>query len=277
MLSFLCVLNIGGVFFAWTHYSHCLIGSVQSPAEEVFNYSLSSPQSVWLYMLQAKTSQLTSAAFYKGQFTVRLILTLDQQHPGNHQSLSNTMAASVGEPCETCSKPTYRVCTECDEGPGPDGRPMPTYYCSLECQQKIQTSHGAHCCLVDETSRLYRGADLVKEIYYACQQAMFDVDVTAIQKHNELIFLAVHPDKRKARDQFLLLDFPSHLVTDEEDKAAMLSYSSWGECAMQMEVLVTGFLEDMYVFPAQRATRLLTKEHRSFRYTFENPGAALAD
>ena len=147
--------------------------------------------------------------------------------------------ASSGQ-CAHCDSPAKTWCGRCQEGLDSNLSAYKSYYCSIECQAANFEAHKLLCRLANARKELKRGAELAQDIYYAFRQIAFDIEPTTIKVVNgKLHFFTVSiKDKPPGPNEWPLYDFPKNVVSNDEDKKALLVYNSCEDSmAFMLELL----------------------------------------
>lgn len=134
------------------------------------------------------------------------------------------MAAIQENTCAACGKASTTRCAGCIEGIDQQGQLSPTYYCSKDCQRAHWSQHKAECKLANAHKVLYRGGELVQEMFYKYRERFFDLNISKVRHNPDTGTVGVYEGER-VRDE-ILIPFPTHLFTDDRDKQAALAWSA---------------------------------------------------
>lgn len=142
------------------------------------------------------------------------------------------MAPSQEGPCASCQTPTHKNCSRCQL----DSSPL-TFYCSKECQTADYKDH-KRICLARQ--QLFRGADILKQAFLEFREKGFDLDIYDIKEvGDELHFYTA----TQSSDAGPLYTFPSHLISDQADKEALLTYGACNDVLRYLSPLVERVLQ----------------------------------
>ena len=147
--------------------------------------------------------------------------------------------------CATCAQPAKQHCPRCIEGLDTECRPSPTYYCGKECQIKAWNKHKAICRGVTARKQLFRGGELLQEVFYTYREAAFDLNITDLKRENGVLsmYLASILYVEPTLGVGPVFAFPNHLVRDDAEKKALLAYDACVDATAYMYGLTTKVLE----------------------------------
>ncbi|KAF2120217.1 hypothetical protein BDV96DRAFT_642062 [Lophiotrema nucula] len=118
------------------------------------------------------------------------------------------MASDIEKVCSSCQKPAALKCGRCKFA----------WYCSAVCQRAHWKEHKS-TCKEDSTERtIYRAGDLLQQIFYVYCEKNFDRRITKLEDLGDRLIIHYAPGISAP-----FVPFPKHLVSDDEQKAMMLS------------------------------------------------------
>jgi len=114
----------------------------------------------------------------------------------------------------------------------------PTLYCSKNCLQTDRPNHKSYC---QARQKLFRGAGLLQEVFYAYRELAFDLDFANVDAVNGKLHVrdAVYP---KDRSTGPLFTFPGDLIPDPKLKAALLTLNACSDPLQYMHGLTSKIL-----------------------------------
>jgi hypothetical protein len=133
-----------------------------------------------------------------------------------------------------------------------------TCYCSQTCHAQDQDGHRSLCWIKNARKQLYRGGQLLKEVFLAIQEEIFlpDINNIAIEGDKIVGFQNDPPPKRPGPP----FPFPKQLVHDKNDKAAILTFRASNVVTMLLLELIKTVLSGMS-FPCYVNWRLTMNMH----------------
>ncbi|KAK5163940.1 uncharacterized protein LTR77_010335 [Saxophila tyrrhenica] len=144
--------------------------------------------------------------------------------------------------CWTCGKETTKRCSKCAEGMNQEDVTTPTYYCGKDCQTADFKAHKAKCRQATARKQLYRGGDFLQDLFYFFREEAFDIDIVDVKsQHGKL---HTYEPAWNNEVTFPYFKFPGHLVTNQEDKFALLTMLCCNEPAAYMHKIVKKVFED---------------------------------
>ncbi len=159
------------------------------------------------------------------------------------------MAIDCATKCIKCDKPATKRCSRCSEGVDVDGNLLRTFYCGTECQLADYLDHKVQCRHANNRKQLYRGAELLKDVFYAWRLAAFDLDLSGLEYDGELLRLVEHVDDRRLRGHFSLFAFPIGLARDQQDNFALLTYMACNKAPANLKVLIENVFKGIVMLP----------------------------
>lgn len=132
------------------------------------------------------------------------------------------MASPTTNKCAHCGKDAKQCCSRCNEGVNVDGITSPTYYCGKECQTADYPAHKKICSNANARKQLYRGGEVLQQVFYAYREAAFDFVFSNLKKIEDGRLHIEEPTHVEGSGP--LYRFPGHLVDNQQDKAALLTF-----------------------------------------------------
>lgn len=166
------------------------------------------------------------------------------------------MATPSSGNCTICEQNTTKRCTGCVEGVDSNGEPIsPTFYCSKNCQKADFAKHKVPCQNARTRQQLYRGGELLQEAFYAFREAAFDLNIQNVRMNEGTLVIDEAP---YFQGQWPLYPFPDHLVSDSNDKKAILAFMACREAHKSMFELTKKALKGI-LHATKPPTELLTR------------------
>ena len=122
--------------------------------------------------------------------------------------------------CAHCNKPASDYCRGCSEAIDERTIPLKTFYCNTECQKAGWAAHKILCNLIRRQKQLHRAAYLLQAAFYNYRMRIFDISIAKIERKGQKLHVWEGP----YGELQCLATFPTHLITDEKDKEALLSH-----------------------------------------------------
>ncbi|KAL8887770.1 MAG: hypothetical protein Q9215_004710 [Flavoplaca cf. flavocitrina] len=122
--------------------------------------------------------------------------------------------------CVQCGEAATSVCAACRDSP-----------------EDAWSDHKLHCKALAARKTLYRAADTAQALFYVFREIAFDKLVTKVERVEGQIrlFEGLYQDE-------VLVPFPNSLITDANEKKAVLSYLSCSDTCGYMDVLLKTML-----------------------------------
>ena len=147
--------------------------------------------------------------------------------------------------CTKCNQPATKHCSLCAEGVDIDGQPLRAYYCSEVCLHADRSKHRPACRSAKARQQLFRGGELVQQAFYAFLEIAFDMPISDVKIEGDKIH--VYESEYDEDKDGPLHAFPNHLLSNPEDKEALLSYCACGDTLKYMfelmQKVLSGSLE----------------------------------
>ena len=123
-----------------------------------------------------------------------------------------------------------------------DGTPKtPTYYCGAGCQKQDWETHKRECKSSNVRKIIYRAGQTCQELFYILREILFDKAITKIKKEGE--DLAIYEGDYNGR---LFVDYPHNLVTNMNDRKAILSFAACSDAVQFLAPMVEKILEGRF-------------------------------
>jgi hypothetical protein len=166
--------------------------------------------------------------------------------------------ATEAQLCCVCGKTAIMGCSHCSEGRDNNGDVSVTCYCSRTCHAQDQDDHKSVCQIKNARKQLYRGGQLLQEVFLAFQEEIFlpDIHNIAIEGDKIVAFENDPPPSRPGPP----FPFPSQLVHNMIDKAAILTFEASNVVTMVLLELIKTVLSGMS-FPCYVNWRLTMNMH----------------
>ena len=141
--------------------------------------------------------------------------------------------------CSVCKAPASLHCQACAYNEEMESEQR-TRYCGKVCQQNDWHNHKTVCHRVAHLNQIYRAAVLVQGVYYKFRRELFDLKIDGIEcmPREVLMWYGYYGD-------MVNVPFPDHLLLDQRDKEAVLSYCACEEGIGWMHHLFKELLEGM--------------------------------
>lgn len=137
------------------------------------------------------------------------------------------MASPTTGTCANCGITTTKRCADCSDRINSTDMPSPTYYCGDGCQKADRQQHEGHCKTnINLRTLLERGGELLQEAFYAFREAGFDLEITGVTKDGDKLIVQ---EPKHDPTTGPLFRFPSHLVSTDADKKAVLTIFACGD------------------------------------------------
>lgn len=156
-----------------------------------------------------------------------------------HHHCAGAMATTEDAACAACGVASTTRCVGCIEGVDQYGRPLPTYYCTKDCQQRHWPKHRKDCRIANARKVLYRGGELLKTVWLAFREEAFDLRLSRVQRQGDKL----HIYEGKYEDTEVLVRYPQHLVSDPVEKQALLSHRACSDSSAYTYELVQKVFE----------------------------------
>jgi hypothetical protein len=158
-----------------------------------------------------------------------LLVTFYTYPPTVFQNQYTTMASHVTSKCSVCDGPAAEKCGGC----------RTNYYCSKKCQHDDWSKHKGVCKDIRLENSLERAATTVQQAYLKFRENTWDTPIIKVEDTADTVdvYDGVTPSKPK-----YFVDFPRHLVKNEEAKMAVLCMLACNEPLAQMHTMLRGLL-----------------------------------
>ncbi|KAL8888127.1 MAG: hypothetical protein Q9192_006225 [Flavoplaca navasiana] len=136
--------------------------------------------------------------------------------------------------CVQCGEAATSVCAACRDSPGGENEQVnSTWYCGVQCQTDAWSDHKSRCKALAARKTLYRAADTAQALFYVFREIAFDKLVIKAEREEGQVrlFEGLYQDE-------VLVPFPNSLITDANEKKAVLSYLSCSDTCGYMDVLL---------------------------------------
>ncbi|KAL2060846.1 hypothetical protein VTL71DRAFT_8898 [Oculimacula yallundae] len=145
--------------------------------------------------------------------------------------------------CANCKKPGKFACAQCEECPVTEGDSPIVHYCSAKCQKDDDVKHLPTCQRLQDRLTLYRVGRIAQKLFFIYKEITWSqLKIDAIEKRGQLVTLRglKFEDSTWPEDYKI---FPSHLVSSEEEREALLCYRACREALSWVIEFVDGFLK----------------------------------
>lgn len=125
--------------------------------------------------------------------------------------------------CTQCGLPATLLCEHADV----DGTMSNTAYCSTACQSTDWPAHKGTCTAGRRRLQLYRGAQLLREIFFTVREQAYDTFIEKVTKGDDerLHLFETPPRGDEVLSPFVELSAKTFDVTDREEILSSLACS----------------------------------------------------
>ena len=165
------------------------------------------------------------------------------------------------ERCASCNKVLATegglTCQKCLNGCDINGRPFSTRYCNFRCQENNRQAHYTVCKNKNIRKSLYRAGEILQEAFLMYREIAWAWNIVSLHHAGARIYC----DQGATKGVGPFFEFPAHLVPDEGDRRALLSYCG---CVAAQEMfvemgnkLLTGVTPSQHLFAGVELTSVL--------------------
>lgn len=171
------------------------------------------------------------AAFRLAKSSSTTTIDREEQHRSRYQyhplsfQMDNTQSNSDAQTCANCPSLATRSCAGCKNAPTFNDGVHPVKYCSNACQVAGWPQHKDICKRLRTRKSLYRAGSLLQDMFYAYREQAFDNAITKIERRGQTILLHTKETPKPVVTDHIVA-FPNKLVSSEEEKHAILVYST---------------------------------------------------
>ena len=151
------------------------------------------------------------------------------------------MSPSDYKSCAFCGKSNAtQVCTGCKGAPDPTiTSHVKTLYCNTSCQESHWNAHKQDCKAHQARKILYRASETAQKAFYVFREFTYEQNIERMANKSDSLWLyeGIYDDDR------IFYPFPHHLLPQERDKQATLTYLTCGEAIAYMHGLLRTMLK----------------------------------
>ena len=151
------------------------------------------------------------------------------------------MSSSNYKSCAFCDKSNAtQICTGCNGAPDPTiTSHVKTLYCSASCQKGHWNAHKQDCKAHQARRVLYRASETAQKAFYLFREFTYEQNIESVAGKGGSLFL----HEGRYIDDRIFYPFPHHLLPQERDKQAALTYLTCGEAIAYMHGLLRTMLK----------------------------------
>ena len=151
------------------------------------------------------------------------------------------MSSSNYKSCAFCDKSNAsQICSGCNGAPDPTitGH-IKTLYCNSGCQKSHWTAHKKDCKAHQARRLLYRAGETAQKAFYMFREFTYEQNIERMADKDASLVLY----EGRYLDDRIFYPFPHHLLPQERDKQATLTYLTCGEAIAYMHGLLRTMLK----------------------------------